>query len=255
MRRVDGALEGSLENFFITEYFDWSLAARSPRVRLVNKVLEKLGYGARLRGPQHTGIMTNCEQRLNMYHLLSQVLAYGVPGDVVELGCNEGQSSVLMRKVLDYYAPERVLHVYDSFEGLPEARQKDGDIPFVARDLKTSRDTLIDNFNRYGLRLPEIHAGWFNETLPSGLPKQICFAYLDGDLYESILISLEYVHPRISKGGICLIDDYADPAVHDGWNQLPGVKKACDEYLADKPERVTLLYAGDYSHGFFRKLS
>jgi O-methyltransferase len=243
-----------MENLFITEYFDWPLASRSPRVRLANSVLAKLGYGARLRGPQHTGIMTNCEQRMNMYHLLSQVLAYGVPGHVVELGCNEGQSSVLMRKVLDNLAPERDLHVYDSFEGLPEARAKDGRIPFGAHDLKVPKDILIDNFKRYSLRLPEIHEGWFNETLPTGLPDQICFAHLDGDLYESILTSLIYVYPRLSKGAICLIDDYADPAIHNGWNQLPGVKKACDEFLAGKPERVSLLYAGDYSHGFFRKL-
>ncbi len=37
-----------MENFFIREYFDWPLTARSPRVPLVNKSLEKLGYGARL---------------------------------------------------------------------------------------------------------------------------------------------------------------------------------------------------------------
>jgi O-methyltransferase len=241
-----------MENFFITEYFDWPLASRSPRVRLVNSILAKLGYAARLRGPQHTGVMTNCEQRMNLYHLLSQALAYGVPGDVVELGCHEGQSSVLIRRVMDYYAPERCLHVYDSFEGLPDAHQEDGAV-YAARDLKASKDILIDNFKRYGLRLPEIHAGWFDETLPTGLPEQICFAYLDGDFYSSILTSLQYVYPRMPKGAICLIDDYSDPSIHHGWNELPGVKKACDEYLADKPERVSLLYAGEYSHGFFRK--
>jgi O-methyltransferase len=242
-----------MENFFITEYFDWPLGSRSPKVRFFNSLLAKLGYSARLRGAQHTGIMTNCEQRMNTYHLLSQTLAYGVPGDVVELGCHEGQSSVLMRKVMDFYLPERQLHVYDSFEGLPDTHQKDGTIPYGARDLKATKDILIENFKRYGLKLPEIHEGWFNETLPFGLPDQICFAHLDGDLYTSILTSLQYVYPRMPKGAICLIDDYADPSIHKGWNALPGVKKACDEYLADKPERVALLYAGDYSHGFFRK--
>jgi O-methyltransferase len=65
---------------------------------------------------------------------------------------------------------------------------------------------------------------FLRETLPSGLPDQICFAHLDGDLYASILTSLMYVYPRLSKGAICLIDDYVDPAIHMGWNQLPGVK-------------------------------
>lgn len=70
-----------------------------------------------------------------------------------------------------------------------------------------------------------------------------------------ILVSLEYVYPRLTKGAICLIDDYGDPSINPlGWNKLPGVKKACDEYLADKQENVSLLYAGDYTHGYFRKL-
>jgi hypothetical protein len=34
---------------------------------------------------------------------------------------------------------------------------------------------------------------------------------------------------------------------------LPGVKRACDEFFADKPERMYALYAGPYAHGFFRK--
>ncbi len=69
-----------------------------------------------------------------------------------------------------------------------------------------------------------------------------------------MLTSLQHVYPRLSKGAICLIDDYCDPSVNKGWNKLPRVKEACDHHLADKPERVSGLYASDYSHGYFRKL-
>ena len=34
---------------------------------------------------------------------------------------------------------------------------------------------------------------------------------------------------------------------------LPGVKQACDEYLADKPERISFIYSAEMSHGYFRK--
>jgi hypothetical protein len=86
--------------------------------------------------------------------------------------------------------------------------------------------------------MPVVHKGWFKDTLPHDLPERICFAHLDGDLYDSILVSLEHVYPRLSKGAICLIDDYSDPAVNpQGWNQLPGVKQACDEFLCHKPKR------------------
>jgi len=200
--------------------------------------------------------MTNIEQRINMYHLVSQVLAYRVPGELVELGCNEGQSSVLIQKIIELYDPSRTLHVFDSFEGLPAPTSADGEKAFLQEGkLKTTREVLIENFKKKHLRLPKIHQGWFDQTLPKELPDEICFAYLDGDYYESILVSLQYVYPRLASGAICLIDDYADPLSDpSGWNKLPGVKKACDEYLAGKREEMSGLYAGEMSHGFFRKL-
>jgi len=67
-------------------------------------------------------------------------------------------------------------------------------------------------------------------------------------------VSLEHVYPRLSRGAICVIDDYADPdAYPEAWNKLPGVKQACDEFFADKPEKVSFIYSADMSHGYFRK--
>jgi O-methyltransferase len=65
---------------------------------------------------------------------------------------------------------------------------------------------------------------------------------------------LKHVYPRLTKGAICVIDDYSNPDVYPEWTQLPGVKRACDEYLADKPEKVEQLYSGVSPHGYFRKL-
>ena len=104
-------------------------------------------------------------------------------------------------------------------------------------------------------RAPEYFFRRFNETLPDGLPERIAFAHLDGDYYDSIKVSIEHVYPRLSCGAICLVDDYNDPAVNPrGWNLLPGAKKACDEFFADKPEKLVPIYAGRFSHAFFRKL-
>jgi O-methyltransferase len=259
-----------MDNFFITKYFDWNLKRVSYFDRIINRVLRRLavnhrvysanaidGIVKRLLGRplilHDSGIMTNVEQRMNMFHLVSQVLSYDVEGDFVELGCNEGQSSVLIQKIITDYNKTKILHLYDSFQGLPALRDSDGSL-FRERELETSEDVVRRNFNKYELPLPEIHRGWFNETLPYHLPEKICFAYLDGDLYESILISLKYVYPKMTKGAICLIDDYCDPEIYpDGWNLLPGVKKACDEFFADKSEKIDYIYSGSYSHGYFRK--
>jgi O-methyltransferase len=198
--------------------------------------------------------MTNLEQRINIYHLVSQVLLNGIDGDLVEVGCNAGETSVLLTKIIESHGSKKKLFVYDSFEGLPAVGAGDGKV-FREGDLAATEDELRHNFEKYSLPLPEIHKGWFKDTLPNGLPERICFAYLDGDLYESILVSLEEVYPKMANGAICLIDDYCDPEIDPaGMKKLPGVKKACDEYLKDKSEEMVILYSGSYkSHAFFRK--
>jgi O-methyltransferase len=259
-----------MNNFFISEDFDWKVRRISYLDRLVRRSLRTLGLDIDFRSAQFidriatrlmrrsfspvtSGVMTNIEQRMNMYHLVSQVLIYGVEGDLVELGCNSGESSVLITKIMQAHGSKKKLSVYDSFEGLPPLSASDG-TAFQEGGLRTTEDVVRHNFKKYNLPLPEIHKGWFKDTLPGGLPEKICFAYLDGDFYDSILVSLEHVYPRMTRGAICLIDDYCDPAVNPaGWNKLPGVKKACDEYLRDKPEKMEFIYSGDYSHAFFRK--
>ena len=124
-RRQHGALFGNekMDDFFIAEYFDWKVKRNSYIDRFVNRALGKVGLRigfpasfildkvdtivgraeGRLLSPLHSGGMTNVEQRINMYHLVSQVLVYGVEGDFVELGCNSGESSVLITKVIQVH--------------------------------------------------------------------------------------------------------------------------------------------------------
>jgi O-methyltransferase len=65
--------------------------------------------------------------------------------------------------------------------------------------------------------------------------------------------SLECVYPRLSKDAIVIIDDYCDPQIHNVNNILPGVKRATDEFLMNKPEKLVVLIAGNDCHAYFRK--
>lgn len=132
--------------------------------------------------------------------------------------------------------------------------KQDGKSNFYAGVLKTQKENLILNFKKHKTKLPEIHVGWFAEVLPKTLPRKISFAHLDGDFYSSIIDSLTYVYPKLSKGAVVVIDDYCDPKKLNVNNILPGVKKACDDFLKDKKEKVSILVAGCESHGYFRKL-
>ncbi|MDS0279056.1 TylF/MycF family methyltransferase [Halomicroarcula sp. S1AR25-4] len=198
--------------------------------------------------------MTNEAQLSNHFHLLRQTLLADVPGDVVELGCFRGTSAVLFQRVLAHYAPARDLHVYDSFEGLPPKSEADGDAPLEEGFCYATVEELRDRFDAFDAAHPTVHEGWFEETLPEELPETIAYAHLDGDFYDSVLTSLEAVYPRLAEGAIVVVDDYVDPSVLDHHDILPGVKEACDEFFADRPEEVAVLACGEnQAHGYVRK--
>lgn len=136
-----------------------------------------------------------------------------IEGDVVELGCNVGTTSVYIQEFLK----DKEFHVYDSFEGLPE-KTKNDITNFSKGSCKTTKEIFINNFR--GKKIPIIHEGWFKDAV---YPDKISFAFLDGDFYSSIIDSLEKVYPRMSKGGIIAIHDYQ-------WSRLPGVEKACIDF-------------------------
>lgn len=120
-----------------------------------------------------------------------------------------------------------MLHVYDSFEGLPPKAPQDstpvGD-DFKAGELSVSKKQLVAEFKKARLQVPVIHKGWFSDLEPADVPKQIAFAFLDGDFYDSIRDSLKLVWPRMQPGGVICFDDYKRDA-------LPGVDRAIHDFF------------------------
>lgn len=215
----------------------------------------------------------NIEQGLNLWHLLNQTLLLGVPGDVVELGSLTGMTAAVMARTLMDFGSDKELWLYDSFEGLPPVGPEDGNCPLIPENFKTSPFYTRERFTALGLPQPGIIEGWFDQTLEKYLPQAICFAHLDADLYSSTKEGLEALYPRLSPGAIVLVDDYAEPALCErlraAYEQnpyvknsgrkvaptdwLPGVRLACEEFLADKPEEMVVLVAGEERHAYFQK--
>lgn len=107
---------------------------------------------------------------------LKIVLESGIEGDIVELGCNVGTTSIYIRKFLDMYNSDKKFHVYDSWEGLPQKTSHDVSL-FNKSDLKVNKEQFIENFRVRDLKLPEIHSGWFKDIPDSEYPDKICFAF------------------------------------------------------------------------------
>lgn len=167
-------------------------------------------------------------------------------GDFCEFGCYRGDTSLLLEKLLEgHYGhgssssetpteavqPTRqFLWIYDSFEGLPEKTREDASVAgdsFRAGELLVTKKEVIERFKKAGLKVPRIRKGFFDQLDSSpnshDLPEKIAFAFLDGDLYLSIMTSLALVYPRMREGGIIIVHDYNNP-------ELPGVARAVDEW-------------------------
>jgi len=172
-----------------------------------------------------TDILT--ERELLLSHgeacqLISAVQATAkVPGDMAEVGVAYGASA---RLIADY-APERSLHLFDTFAGLPTPGT--GDSPkFAAGDFKSSLEEVRSYL---GSRSVNFFPGLFPATARPVEDKVFSFVHVDVDLCESTLACLRFFYPRLSPGGILISHDYLTS---------DGVNAAFQEFFADKPEPV-----------------
>lgn len=178
--------------------------------------------------------MLHKPQLRSVLEALESTIRNDVEGDIVELGCNEGTTSLFIQRLLNHYGSNKKFHVYDSFEGLPEVSGYDiseTERQFTAGGCKTEKTKFYTNFDEANLSYPIVNQGWFSEIPDEKYPDKISFAFFDGDFYSSIMDSFYKVYGKLSKRARVCIHDY-------GWNVLPGVKKACEEFLSDKEEKV-----------------
>jgi hypothetical protein len=189
--------------------------------------------------PSQAHSMIGLHRMNNLQNCIEQVLADGVPGDLMETGVWRGGATVFMRGVLKAYAvTDRAVWVADSFEGLPtpDVKTHPGDAVWVSSAGRFGVDiqTVRRNFERYGLLDDQVHflKGWFKDTLPDAPIAQLAVLRLDGDLYGSTWDALTHLYPKLSAGGFLIVDDYnfesCRQAIH-GYRQAHGV----DEPILD----------------------
>ncbi|MBX2917510.1 MAG: class I SAM-dependent methyltransferase [Cyclobacteriaceae bacterium] len=156
---------------------------------------------------------------------------FTVPGDVVECGVWRGG---MIAAIAELSGNTRRVHLFDSFEGLPEAKEIDGKEALQWQANKTSphyyNNCYADeSFALNALKLAahtnfQIYKGWFQNTLSTYQGNPIAILRLDGDWYDSVKVCLEKLYPLVSEGGLIIIDDYYT------WD---GCSKAIHDYLSE----------------------
>lgn len=173
------------------------------------------------------------------YELFRKSLS--VPGAIVECGIFKGASFLYLsafRKLYNLETDKRMIG-FDVFGQFP-------DTEFV--EDKSKRDAFIEEAGSEGIskeqledllskkkcdRNVDLIKGDVCRTVPHFVADhpnlQISFLNLDTDIYEPAVTILEHLYPRLSSGGVLLLDDYG---------VFPGETKAVDDYFKQKNVKI-----------------
>jgi O-methyltransferase len=165
----------------------------------------------------------------NIQECIVDVLRREVPGDLIETGVWRGGATIFMRGVLKAYGDDdRTVWVADSFSGLPRPYEAAypadrGHKYWRSRFLAVSMDEVKANFERYGLLDDRVRflPGWVRDSLPTAPIERLSVLRLDGDMYESTIVALEALYPKLSAGGYVIVDD---------WGPFPGCRAAVEDF-------------------------
>ena len=198
--------------------------------------------------------LTSLPNRWSLYQSLKYIYENKIEGDLVETGVFKGANLVLINDFLNQFKIEKKIYAYDTYSGQPEPTNFDFDIKGKSmlekysdgkkKNLNTvfcSLDNVkknIEKYSNYDLSKLLFVKGKVEDTLidEKNIPAKISLLRLDTDFYESIKISLEILYPRLSKGGILIIDDYG---------HFKGAKLAVDNFFQD--QKKILMHRVDYT--------
>ena len=150
-------------------------------------------------------------------------------GAVVECGTWQGGMAAAL---IDFCGRHRQYCFFDSFQGLPPAKEIDGERalawqtntsgPRYYDNCRSSIETFYDTIGRTGVdpKRVQVVEGFFEQSLPGFDSPAIAVLRLDGDWYESTIACLREFWDHVVPGGIILLDDYYSwegcaRAVHD----------------------------------------
>jgi O-methyltransferase len=178
------------------------------------------------------------ESYIDNMRLAERVRKAKLQGCVLECGVWRGGMIAGLATLL---GSERDYFLFDSFEGLPSAKQVDGESA-LRWQASTDAPGYFDNccappefaskaMKIAGARSFSLVKGWFNETVPNFKPPSpIALLRLDGDWYESTIVCLVHLFDEVAPGGIVILDDYytwdgCSRALHDFLSKRSAVER------------------------------
>ena len=183
--------------------------------------------------------ITRISKILSHYEIYKMIKE--IPGEIVECGVFKGASYLrfaMFREIFGNPFSKKIIG-FDTFSKFPETTFQDDNkarnkfINSAGSD-SISKEQLLKILDNKGLnKHVDLIEGDITETVPSYVKAnpelKISLLNLDTDIYEPAVTILEHLYPKITKGGILMLDDYG---TH------PGETKAVDEYFKNKTVEI-----------------
>jgi O-methyltransferase len=163
--------------------------------------------------------------------------ARNLPGNYAEFGVYRGGCSWMVLSTAGL-EPSRRLHLFDTFEGIPENNlsERERRDRFAGRLSDTSADYVAALLRPWD-PIPQLWPGDVFETVPAVDTGELAFVHSDLNAAAPTLHVLEHVYDRLVPGGIVVFDDYG----FRGYEEQRGL---IDGFLRDRPEDVIALPTG-----------
>jgi len=177
----------------------------------------------------------NYQDKVRLYTFWLQIdrlSREGVSGDFAELGVYKGHSA----KLIHLMAPQRILHLFDTFNGFTSLDLKQETGEATEYNEKSFADTSLTKVLSYiaaDQSYLKAHSGYFPETTKDLHDTRYAFVHIDADLYLPTKAGLDYFYPKLNPGGVIIVHDY-----NHKWE---GLCKAVDEFVASIPETPILI--------------
>ncbi len=218
------------------------MAATSGARQLGRWAREKLGLKRRKRSPAKGSLAPTVEDRIarevapytmlrtqalqaTIKHAVA-VIDADVEGDLIECGTwkGGGSFSMLLAQRYKYGRIVKPVWMFDSFQGLPPADERDG--PHALQYQKdTASPSYFDNctaplegvreaIKKFGFKDDEaiVVPGWFNDSVPKHVAAiaqlKIALLRVDCDWYDPVTYVLDSFAPSVSDEGVIILDDY-----------------------------------------------
>ena len=224
--------------------------------------VEASAEDAALIGSLRPYTMTSAERLWSLVNAVRYVIDEGIPGDFVECGVWRGGSVMAMAKTLTALGvTDRRVWLYDTYAGMTAPTTEDVEAATGATAAGLLATTDIGDGNNvwcvagradveanvrstgYPFEQFTFVEGDVAVTLNEAAPAHVALLRLDTDWYESTRVGLEMLYPRLSVGGVCILDDYGH------WQ---GARKAVDDYFTANSPRP-YMHPIDYSGRVFIK--